>query len=49
MNCFVIKYLFIILKDTEGNFRPERIEHIAQRFGLGMIIIILKKIKKLTN
>ena len=26
---------FYFLKDTEGNFRPERIEGIAERFGLG--------------
>jgi hypothetical protein len=29
-----------IYLDTEGNFRPERIESIAERFGLGDIITL---------
>lgn len=31
----------IIYLDTEGNFRPERIESIAERFGLGKLQILI--------
>lgn len=30
----------VIYLDTEGNFRPERIEAIADRFGLGKRLLV---------
>jgi hypothetical protein len=29
---------WFLRQDTEGNFRPERIESIAERFGLGAVV-----------
>lgn len=31
----------VIYLDTEGNFRPERIEAIAERFGLGKNLFVI--------
>jgi hypothetical protein len=37
MLCIILSnfHIKLLLKDTEGNFRPERVESIAERFGLG--------------